>query len=330
MRPSEYIIRASIATLAKLGIIDLGINIPMKTMYLLQYSRNGCLAGCRFCSQSFTNMADKRFLSRISWPVISLNNLIEHIRKNGSWIKRICLQSVMKKGFIDEIIDIVKLFRRSNIDVPMSVAINPVSVKYLYELKDLGVDSIGIGLDAISPKVFMKVGKPYTWNVYMEFIRKSLHVFGKNHVFVHLIIGLGESFHETIDLIHKLIKMGAGIALFSYTPLKGVKLHNIRPDIGYYRAVQILTYYLSKGYEPLDIVYVENERIYIRKEIVQEILEDINKYLEIFLTRGCPHCNRPYYNESPRGPFYNFYSVDHVKRYVNVLKQELLRLMGDR
>jgi biotin synthase len=25
-----------------------------------------------------------------------------------------------------------------------------------------------------------------------------------------------------------------------------------------------------------------------------------------FLTSGCPNCNRPYYNEKPSGPIYNY------------------------
>ena len=37
----------------------------------------------------------------------------------------------------------------------------------------------------------------------------------------------------------------------------------------------------------------------------QELLEIINTG-EPFLTSGCPGCNRPYYNERPRGPFYNY------------------------
>ncbi|MGC9346278.1 MAG: radical SAM protein, partial [Candidatus Bathyarchaeales archaeon] len=27
---------------------------------------------------------------------------------------------------------------------------------------------------------------------------------------------------------------------------------------------------------------------------------------EPFLTSGCPNCNRPYYNEKPSGPIYNY------------------------
>jgi len=27
---------------------------------------------------------------------------------------------------------------------------------------------------------------------------------------------------------------------------------------------------------------------------------------EAFRTSGCPGCNRPYYNERPSGPFYNY------------------------
>jgi len=329
MDSSKYVIRASIATLAKLGLIDLRISIPMETMYLLQYSENGCLARCRFCPQSIINTADKKFLSRVTWHVIPLDRLVNSILTNGSWIKRICIQSIMKKGFVQEIIDIIRYFRRNNIEIPISVAITPISMRYLYMLKELGVDYLGIGLDAISPKVFKGMNKPYTWNVYMDFIEKSLHVFGKKHVTVHLIIGLGETPSETIDLIHRLIKLGANIALFAYTPLKGLRLPVKRPDTSYYRAIQILIHYLYKGYSPSDIVYIDNGRIIVKKKIIEAILENIDEYLEVFLTLGCPYCNRPYYNESPKGPFYNYYSKDHVKRHIVDLRHELLKIKGD-
>jgi len=329
MDAHKYVIRASIATLAKLGLIDLRMHFPMETIYLLQYSENGCLASCRFCPQSTINAVDKKFLARVTWHIIPLNKLVNSILTNRSWIKRICIQSIMKEGFVQEIIDIIRYFRRNNIEIPISVAITPISIKYLYILKELGVDHIGIGLDAISPKVFMEMNKPYTWNVYMEFIEKSIYVFGKKHVSVHLIIGLGETPLETIDLIHRLIKIGANIALFSYTPLKGLRLPVKRPDISYYRAIQILVHYLYKGYSPSDIVYIDDGKIFVKKKVIEAILENIDEYLEVFLTKGCPYCNRPYYNENPKGPFYNYYSKDHVKRHVVDLRHELLKIKGD-
>ena len=328
MDVGKYIVRASLATLAKLGFIDLKMSFPMETLYILQYSENGCLANCKFCPQSRINIVDKKFLARVTWHKISLDKLIEGIQRSRQ-VKRICIQTIMKKGFIQEIIDMVKYIRDRGVDIPVSIATTPVSTKYLYILNDLGVDYLGTGLDTVTPKLFKELGKPYSWKAYMDFIRSSIRVFGKRHVYVHLIIGLGEDPLETINLIHKLINMGAGIALFAYTPVKGLKLPLKRPDIGYYRAIQILTYYLCKGYSPSEVVYVDNDRIYVRKDIIDGVADNIDKYLDIFITSGCPHCNRPYYNESPKGPFYNYYSRDHVKRHIVDLRSELLKIKGD-
>ena len=38
------------------------------------------------------------------------------------------------------------------------------------------------------------------------------------------------------------------------------------------------------------------------------------KYLEAVLTSGCPGCNRPFYNERPRGPIYNYPSHELLDR----------------
>jgi biotin synthase len=35
-------------------------------------------------------------------------------------------------------------------------------------------------------------------------------------------------------------------------------------------------------------------------------LSQIIRTGEPFLTSGCPNCNRPYYNEKPSGPIYNY------------------------
>jgi biotin synthase len=40
--------------------------------------------------------------------------------------------------------------------------------------------------------------------------------------------------------------------------------------------------------------------------VEKEILSRIIRSGEPFLTSGCPNCNRPYYNERPSGPIYNY------------------------
>jgi biotin synthase-related radical SAM superfamily protein len=44
---------------------------------------------------------------------------------------------------------------------------------------------------------------------------------------------------------------------------------------------------------------------------------------EPFLTSGCPNCNRPYYNEKPSGPIYN-YPKPLKKKETGQILQELV------
>jgi biotin synthase len=49
----------------------------------------------------------------------------------------------------------------------------------------------------------------------------------------------------------------------------------------------------------------EDERLIdhgVSKRLLQRIVETGTP----FLTSGCPGCNRPYYNERPGGPLYNY------------------------
>lgn len=41
-----------------------------------------------------------------------------------------------------------------------------------------------------------------------------------------------------------------------------------------------------------------------------------------FMTSGCPNCNRPFYNESPLGPMYNF-PRKPTKEEIESIKKEL-------
>jgi len=40
--------------------------------------------------------------------------------------------------------------------------------------------------------------------------------------------------------------------------------------------------------------------------VSEKTLTEIIRTGEPFFTSGCPNCNRPFYNEKPSGPIYNF------------------------
>jgi biotin synthase-related radical SAM superfamily protein len=53
------------------------------------------------------------------------------------------------------------------------------------------------------------------------------------------------------------------------------------------------------------MLFDEEERVVdfgVSKQVLLRVLEAA----EPFLTSGCPGCNRPFYNEKPSGPLYNY------------------------
>ncbi|BFH74248.1 radical SAM protein [Sulfurisphaera javensis] len=244
-----------------------GIKIS-ETAYALQYG--GCEGKCKFCTQSIYSKADKSYLSRVKWYLTELD---ESVSNKLLAFTRFCLQTVIKKNFVEEVIDILELVKNKH----KSVTITPIDISYLYKFKELGVDYLGVGLDTVK-SLWDYVGKPYSFEEYIKFIKEAVKVFGNGHVYAHLIVGLGESDEELIAVMKMLKDIGANVALFAFTPIKGTPFENLpRPSLERYRNIQKIRYSLFYGKET-DFAY---------------------------LTSGCPSCDRPYYNEDPREKLYN-------------------------
>ncbi len=320
-------VRASIGTLASLGLLDIKMLEKPYTAYVLQYSENGCEAECLFCPQSRINFSRKDFVSRVVWPRIELEKLIKAIKRKNVFA-RICVQNVIKPSFEDEFLEIIRNIRKSNIRTSLSASITPVSKEFLIKLKELGVDYLGVGLDAASPSVFKTIRKPFTWERYMEFIRDGIEVFGLRKVDVHLIFGLGESEREFVETMKKVHELGAEIALFAYTPVKGTML-NIKkqPSLISWRKMQLAKYLIEKGKE--DEIFYVNDKVGFKKSFLKDVISNLEKYVSLFLTTGCPSCNRPFYNESPKGPYYNFPSISFAKERLAIIRRDLEKILNE-
>lgn len=283
------LVRASYGTLVKMGVMKGKMEVEPRTAYLLQYSNNGCMGSCSFCAQSMHNSAEKDRLSRITWPPVELGSIVDRLHI----FDRICLQTIIKPGFEEEILSI--LDELSNCGKSISLATTPVPTYFLKKVMEKRVDFLGIGLDASSENVFKLVRKPFSWDTYMKFIEDSVNIFGKGRVYIHLIYGIGEKIEDMMRIMKKLKSMGAEIALFSFTPSEDGKF----PDVHGYRIIQIYRHLLSGG----------------------------NELKDAFLTSGCPGCNRPFYNERPGGPIYNYPSKEMLERDWDKIKREILDVL---
>ncbi|MDW8035841.1 MAG: biotin synthase, partial [Candidatus Korarchaeum sp.] len=124
-------VRASIGTLAKIGLLKhVKVKEQPRTAYLLLTGR--CSGSCLFCPQWLSSEK----LSRISWPEVDLDAILEAQRG----FERICIQSVLKKMFWKDLVEVASLF-----DVPVSIAMNPVGDRELLELRKVS-QMLGVGL----------------------------------------------------------------------------------------------------------------------------------------------------------------------------------------
>ncbi len=237
-------------------------------------------------------------MSRVEWPQVQLEELAKRLAEHPGSIKRVCLQTVIKDGFEREALEILSRLRSSGVDMPASLAITPVQDEVLLRAKDLGVTHVGVGLDAATPELVQRVGKPYSWEEYWGFTKRIVELFGPRRAFVHLIFGLGETEREFVEAMALAYELGADVALFAFTPVAGTPMSNRRqPQLEAYRRMQAARYLLSKG---------------AKREEVIRLLErgELSPPPEATLTSGCPWCNRPYYNERPSGPLYNYPSLE--------------------
>ncbi|MEM3384754.1 MAG: radical SAM protein [Nitrososphaeria archaeon] len=313
------LIRASIGSLAELDLIDASVDAKPTTCYLLQYSAKGCGASCLFCPQSSSNIASKELVSRIPWPIIELETLINKIGKGN--FSRICLQTVLKEDFDKEAIFITRTLNEAGLQVPISIGTTPVSEETLYEFYSQGVDFIGVGLDIASSRLFEQMKKPFKVDDMWNFIKKCIKIFNYNHVYVHLIYGLDENDIEFALTMEKIYDMGAEVALFSFTPVKGTPLEHLKqPEIEKYRLMQIIRYFLSKNYKLKDIINVEKNQLKLKINI------EVNEIKTAFLTSGCPSCNRPFYNERPT-KIYNYPSNTLLDKEIQTIVYQIKKLL---
>ncbi len=297
---SPMYVRASLGTLIALGLERGRADVLPSIAYVMQYSEKGCMGKCAFCAQSIYSRAPKELLSRVVWPKVDLSVLLSALAR--SRYRRVCLQTIIKEKFIDEAHYLVRNF--SKLGLSVSLSITPIPKSELEILAQEGVDYLGVGLDAASRNLVEAYERPFTWEAYWDFIKAGVEVLGRRKVVTHIIVGLGEALEDMLSTVEKLRDIGSDVSLFAFTPLKGTRLGNLSPpSIRYYRLVQLSTKLIMEGYSWRDFIVYKNGVPHIKKSAIEL---DADELLDAVIIRGCPGCNRPFYNEVPGREPYNF------------------------
>ncbi len=328
LRQLPALIRVSTGTATVLSLIEGKIDAKPTTAYLMTYKIGKCNANCGFCPQARTSSSKAELLSRVSWPTFPTSNVTAAIKtafEQGE-IKRICIQALNYPEVFSHLEAIVKDLK-SNSKIPVSVSCQPLTAKNIQLLAQAGVNRIGIALDAATEALFNKVkgldaGGFYNWESQFNQLQMALEIFGKGNVSTHLIVGLGEAEKEAVATIQKCVDLNVLPALFAFTPIRGTALESSsQPKIEAYRRVQLARFLVVEGlsrYENFN--FDESGKITcfgLGKKKLKEIVETGIP----FLTSGCPDCNRPFYNEKPSGPLYNYPKIMSIEEKEKIKRQ---------
>jgi len=269
------------------------------TAYLMVGER--CSRDCGFCAQARSSSAGDTLLSRVTWPRFPKEDLLTALERRESEFQRICIQSTVGPEATEALTGLVAAIR-GRVTLPLDTSALPPDSAAADALIGAGVDHIGFGVDAATPEVFRRVKGP-GWDRYQALIK---HV-ARNHpgrAAVHLIAGLGETEQEFLRAVQNYAELGAVVGLFAFCPVAGTRLGGLpAPSLSAYRRLQAASYLITRellGIEAMDFGPTGDLR-HLPAEAWPKLAGG-----EAFRTSGCPGCNRPFYNERPGGPQYNY------------------------
>jgi biotin synthase-related radical SAM superfamily protein len=308
-----YQIRVSTGSAILLGLLEGKVKAEPTTAYLMTYRSGKCTANCGFCSQARSSRSKAELLSRVTWPLFLTSIVLQKLENSTveGRIMRICIQALNYHDVFKHLVGLVKAISQYS-KAPVSVSCQPINSRNMRDLKEAGVERIGIAIDAITEELFSEVkGErahgPYSWENQFRQLSEAVKIFGKGKVSTHLIIGLGETEKDAVSLIQRCVDMDVSPALFAFTPVRGTALETrTQPLIESYRKIQLARYLIVRGYGRSENMCFSDAGCLTDYGIEKESLISIVETGKPFLTSGCLNCNRPFYNEKPSGPMYNY------------------------
>jgi biotin synthase-related radical SAM superfamily protein len=322
-------IRVSLGTAIVLRLLEGKLDAQPTTAYLMTYRAGKCSANCGFCPQARASKSNTELLSRVSWPTLPTPNVLTALTANAKQgkIKRVCIQALNYPDVFVHLESLVKEIKKGSA-IPVSVSCQPLNKENIQRLAKAGVGRLGIALDAATEAVFDRVkgsgaGGAYSWENQFRQLNEALAVFGQGNVSTHVIVGLGETEKDAAEFIQRCVDLCVLPALFAFTPVRGTALEaKSAPKVEAYRRVQLARYLIVNAKTRLEKMQFDDQGKIMGFGVPNRTLNSVIDGGIPFRTSGCPDCNRPFYNEKPSGPLYN-YPKKPSKEEIEKIKKQL-------
>ena len=119
---------------------------------------------------------------------------------------------------------------RAVVDIPIQAQCEPPADDHWFQdLKDAGVDALGMHLEAVSDRVRKQImpGKATVpMSRYISAYKAAVKVFGKGNVSTYILAGLGDTEEEILSVSEQLIELGVYPFVVPFVPVQGTPLEN--------------------------------------------------------------------------------------------------------
>jgi lipoyl synthase len=291
-----------------------GINL------LLNYDE-GCLSDCGYCGLARTRPGtyeDKSFI-RVDWELVNTNELIDRMVRYEDKLTRLCISMVTHGHAYRDTIEITRRIV-DRVNAPLSILVAPPTLNRdrLEEFRAVGVDMIGIGLDAVTEDLFRNLRTEVPqgglkWTKYWEVVTDAREIFGPWKVNVHTLVGLGERDVDLVDLFVRLRDQEIYSYLFCFNPEPDSRMGDLpKSSITRWRRVQLARHLVEgEGYDTESFTFDEDGNLAELGDDTTTVAAAIDSGVP-FVTNGCPGedgqpgCTRPYGSYRPTEPFRDF------------------------
>jgi len=321
--PSPDYIRISVAAAMTIGLRPGAFyrNVTCDCVNLLLNYPEGCYANCTYCglARERPGLAQDNTFIRVGWPVFPTDRVVEAIALHEARVGRVCIAQVQDKRAYPDLLDISRrIRRRSAVPISALVSATLLDEEKLLAIRDAGADIVGVGLDAASEEVFYRTrGKgahgPHSWSQHWEIIRLARKHFGPMKVNCHVIVGLGETDADLVDLFYQVKSEQIAAYLFSFNPEPGTAMADVpRAPISRLRRIQLTKYLIEHRDLPREAILFDEAGAIARVLAPQRLIGECVNAGTPFITNGCPDrggkvaCNRPFGSYRPGEEFRDY------------------------
>ncbi len=301
---------------------------------LLTYPE-GCRANCAYCGlarhrEADRDYADRNFI-RVDWPSVPMAKIAQIVGEDpdASPFHRMCISMITHPRSDEDTVSILKTWT-DHVDpdaIPISILSNPTTMqrKDVQTLRDMGSDIFTVALDAATPEIFDRtrgkgVQSPHSWKKYWEILMDARDIFGPQKFGAHIIVGMGETESEILELVQQLVDLGGHSHMFCFYPEKGSLMDHLpATPRDQWRRVQLARYLIDYYGVRAEKMKFDDQGRVIDFGLPKAELDSIIDAGTAFRTSGCPGkfaedisaCDRPYGDSPPSDiASYPFQPVD--------------------